>query len=147
VINPCLHDRPPGDEAEADAGYRSRGLTYAREHLGRLPLVMAVRLGRLLDVYRPWTQGVFFQQVEGRNPRAAKAGLLFYWLLLPLGVAGAVLTGRRGVPLLIPVGLVVLVAVFTYGSTRFRTTAEPSLVVFSALALRAAWQRAGSRSG
>lgn len=147
VINPCLHDRPPGDEAEADAGYRDRGLDYARDHLGRLPLVMLVRLGRLLDVYRPWTQGVFFQQAEGRNPRAAKAGLLFYWLLLPLGIAGAILTGRRGAPLLIPVGLVMLVAALTYGSTRFRTTAEPSLVVFSALALRAAWRRAGSRSG
>jgi len=146
VIDPCLHDRPPGDEAEADAGYRDRGLDYAREHLDRLPLVMLVRLGRVLDVYRPWTQGVFFQQAEGRNPRAAKAGLIFYWLLLPLGIAGAVLTGRRGVPLLIPVGLLVLVAVFTYGSTRFRTTAEPSLVVFSALALRRAWRPAGSRS-
>jgi 4-amino-4-deoxy-L-arabinose transferase-like glycosyltransferase len=147
VIDPCLHDRPPGDEAEADAGYRDRGLDYARDHLDRLPVVMLVRLGRLLDVYRPWTQGVFFQQVEGRNPRAAKAGLIFYWLLLPLGIAGAVLTGRRGAPLLVPVALVVLVAVLTYGSTRFRTTAEPSLVVFSALALRAAGRRAGSRSG
>ena len=108
---------------------------------------MLVRLGRLLDVYRPWTQGVFFQQAEGRNPRAAKAGLLFYWLLLPLAIAGAIITGRRAAPLLVPVALVVLVAALTYGSTRFRTTAEPSLVVFSALALRSAWPRARSRSG
>ena len=147
VINPCLHDRPPGDEAEADAGYRARGLRYARDHLERLPLVMVVRLGRLLDVYRPWTQGVFYQAAEGRNPRAAKAGLIFYWLLLPFGIAGAFWTGRRGAPLLVPVGLAVLVGVLTYGSTRFRTTAEPSLVVFSALALRRALPRARSRSG
>ena len=108
---------------------------------------MLVRLGRLLDVYRPWTQGVFFQGREGRNPIAAQYGLVFYWLLLPLGIAGAVITGRRGRTLLVPVGLVVLVAALTYGSTRFRTTAEPSLVVFSALALRRAWRPAGSRSG
>jgi hypothetical protein len=129
----CLAHRPPGDEAVADAGYRSRGLRSA------------VRLGRLLDVYRPWTQGVFYQASEGRNPRAAKAGLVFYWVLLPLGIAGAVLTGRRGANLLVPVGIVLLVAVLTYGSTRFRTSAEPSLVVFSALALRRAWRGAGAR--
>ena len=143
----CLRHRPPGDEAESDAGYRARGLRYARAHAGRLPLVAAVRLGRLLDVYRPWTQGVFYQASEGRNPRAAKAGLVFYWALLPFGIAGAVLTGRRGAILLVPVGIILVVALLTYGSTRFRTTAEPSLVVFSALALRRAWRPAGSRSG
>ncbi len=143
----CLNDRPPGDEAQADAGYRARGLRYARDHAARLPLVMLVRLGRLLDVYRPWTQGVFFQASEGRNPRAAKAALVFYWALLPLGIAGAVLTGRRGAILLVPVAIVVLVGALAYGSTRFRTAAEPSLVVFSALALRRAARPAGSPAG
>lgn len=142
----CLQHRPPGDEAEADAGFRARGIRYARAHAGRVPLVAAVRLGRLLDVYRPWTQGVFYQTQEGRNKTAARAGLLFYWALLPLGIAGAVLTGRRGAILLVPVGLVLLVALLTYGSTRFRTSAEPSLVVFSALALRRAWPPAGWRA-
>jgi 4-amino-4-deoxy-L-arabinose transferase-like glycosyltransferase len=143
----CLANRPPGDEATADAGYRSRGLRYATHHLARLPLVLAARLGRLLDVYRPWTQGVFYQAAEGRNPRAAKAGLIFYWALLPFGIVGAILAGRRGFVLLVPVALVVVVALLAYGSTRFRTAAEPSLVVFSALALRRAWRPAGSRSG
>jgi 4-amino-4-deoxy-L-arabinose transferase-like glycosyltransferase len=147
VTVPCLADRPRGDEAEVDAAFRDRGLNYAADHVQRIPLVMLVRLGRLLDVYRPWTQGIFFQGREGRNPIAAKYGLVFYWLLLPFGIAGAIIAGRRGRVLLVPVGLVVLVAVLTYGSTRFRTTAEPSLVVFSALALRAIWQRARSRSG
>jgi 4-amino-4-deoxy-L-arabinose transferase-like glycosyltransferase len=143
----CLRNRPPGDEAASDAGYRARGLRYARDHLGRLPLVMVVRVARLLDVYRPWTQGVFYQGSEGRNPTAARAGLIFYWALLPFGIAGAVLTGRRGAILWVPVILVLLVAVLAYGSTRFRTAAEPSLVVFSALALRRAWRPAGWPAG
>jgi hypothetical protein len=143
----CLHDRPLGDEAEADAGYRDRGLDYGRAHLGRLPVVMYRRLGRLFDVYRPWTQGVFFNAVEGRNPRASKAALVFYWLLLPLGVVGAALAGRQGWNLLVPVILVVAVGALAYGSTRFRTSAEPSLVVFSALVLQRAWRAAGSRAG
>jgi 4-amino-4-deoxy-L-arabinose transferase-like glycosyltransferase len=143
----CLRNRPPGDEAVSDAGYRSRGVRYARDHLSRLPLVAVVRVARLLDVYRPWTQGVFYQGSEGRNPTAARAGLIFYWALLPFGIAGAVLTGRRGAILWVPVILVLLVAVLAYGSTRFRTAAEPSLVVFSALALRRAWRPAGWPAG
>jgi 4-amino-4-deoxy-L-arabinose transferase-like glycosyltransferase len=143
----CLSDRPPGDESEADAAYRDRGLAFARDHAGRLPVVIYRRLGRLFDVYRPWTQGVFFNAVEGRNPRASRSGLIFYWLLLPLGVAGAVLARRRGLILLVPVLIVVLVGILAYGSTRFRTSAEPSLVVFSALALQAGARAARARAG
>ena len=70
--------------------YRARGLRYARDHAGRLPLVMLAREGRLLDLYRPWTQGVFFNASEGRNPRASKAGAAV------LLAAAAVRDLRRG---------------------------------------------------
>jgi hypothetical protein len=133
----CYGDPPPGDEAQQMTAYRARGLRYARDHAGRVPLVVAARLGRLADVYRPWTQGVFYNGSEGRNPRATKAGLVFYWLLLPFGIAGALRLRRRGAVLLVPVALVVLVGAAVYGSTRFRTAAEPSLVVLAAVALSA----------
>lgn len=143
----CYGAEPPGDEAEQAVAYRERGLRYAADHAARLPVVVAARVGRLLDVYRPWSQGVFFAATEGRKPRAQRLGLLAYWALLPLGVAGAVLLRRRRardalLVVLAPVALVLLVGAAVYGSTRFRTAAEPSLIVLAAVALDAALTRA-----
>lgn len=133
---------PPGDEAEQAVVYRERGLTYAREHADRIPAVVLARLGRLLDVYRPWDQGVFFAATEGRKPTLQRLGLIAYWGLLPFAVAGLVVLRRRGridavLVLLAPIALVVLVGAVVYGSTRFRTAAEPMIVVAAAVALDA----------
>ena len=136
----CYGRRPPGDESEQFVEYRRRGIAYLRDHLDRWPVVVAARLGRLYDVYRPWDQGVFFAGIEGRHPRATKLGLVAYWLLLPFAIAGAVVLHRRGRPLLVllaPVALVTLVAIATYGVTRFRFAAEPSFVVLGAVAVDA----------
>jgi hypothetical protein len=148
----CYGTAPPGDEAQQMVAYRKRGLAYARDHAGRLPLVMAARVGRVLDVYRPWNQGAFLGGLEGRAPNATRLGLVMYWLLVPFAVAGAALLGRRAIPLLVPVALVIVVAALVYGNTRFRSSAEPSLVVcaaaaVSALAERRAGRPAAARTG
>lgn len=148
----CFGTRPPGDEAQQAVAYRARGLAYARAHAARIPAVVVARLGRLLDVFRPWQQGVFFAATEGRKPTLQRLGLIGYWLLLPFGAAGiVVLRGRRdGTALLVllaPVALVILVGAVVYGSTRFRATAEPALVVAAAVALDAALRRVRGRVG
>jgi 4-amino-4-deoxy-L-arabinose transferase-like glycosyltransferase len=128
---------PPGDESERFAEYRRRGIDYMKDHAGRLPVVVAARLGRLLDVYRPWDQGAYINRGEGRHERATHLGLVAYWLLVPFAICGALLLRRRReralLVLLAPVVLVVLVAAVTYGSTRFRFAAEPGLVVLGAV--------------
>ena len=136
----CYGPRPAGDESVQALAYRDRGLRYMRHHSGRLPAVVAARLGRLWDVYRPWTQGTFFSATEGRRPRATHVALIVYWALLPLAVAGAVLLRRRRRELwilLAPVVMVTLVAGATYGTTRFRIAAEPSIVLLAAASLKA----------
>jgi 4-amino-4-deoxy-L-arabinose transferase-like glycosyltransferase len=135
----CYGPRPAGDESEQSLVYRDRGLRYMRHHAGRVPLVVAARLGRLWDVYRPWTQGTFFSGVEGRHPRATHLGLVVYWVLLPFAFAGALLLRRRRELwiLLAPVAMVILVGATTYGTTRFRMAAEPSLVLLGAAAVSA----------
>jgi hypothetical protein len=134
-------DSPPGDESVRFAEYRRRGIDYLMDHAGRVPVVVAARLGRLLDVYRPWDQGAFLASAEGRHVRATRLGLLAYWLLVPFAIGGAVLLARRREPalavLLAPIALVVLVSAVTYGSTRFRFAAEPALVVLGAVAVDA----------
>lgn len=147
----CYGAVPRGDEVRQNLVYRRRGLTYAGAHAGRIPVVVAARLGRLLDVYEPWTQGVFLASAEGRRPAAQKLALLGWWALAPLALGGALVLRRREahgvlIVLLAPVLLVVLVAATTYGSTRFRFAAEPSIVVLAAVALDALLARRMARA-
>jgi Dolichyl-phosphate-mannose-protein mannosyltransferase len=136
----CYGRRPPGDESRKAAVYRRRGLDYARDHAGRLPLVLAARMGRVWDLYRPGQQ-VNYEYFEGRSKTASRLGLIAYYPLLVLAIAGALLL-RRGRRPLLPVlalpALVSVTALLTYGLTRFRFAAEPALVVLAAVALDAA---------
>jgi 4-amino-4-deoxy-L-arabinose transferase-like glycosyltransferase len=140
---PCYGKRPAGDESQQSAEYRSRGMRYLRDHAGRLPLVLAARFGRVWDVFRPAQQRVY-ESGEGRPARSERLGVWMYWLLLPFAAAGAWLLRRRGEPLailLVPVVLVTLTALLSYGTTRFRFAAEPSILVLAAVALDALARR------
>ena len=136
----CYGVAPHGDESQAAAEYRRRGLEYAREHADRLPLVVAVRLLRVWDLFKPDQQAVY-GSFEGRSITAGRMGLAMYYPLLILAIAGAVILRRRRAPLwpliAFPV-MVSLIAVVVYGYTRFRYSAEPALVVLAAVALAAA---------
>jgi 4-amino-4-deoxy-L-arabinose transferase-like glycosyltransferase len=133
----CYGDAPGGDESESALVYRERGFDYARDHAGRLPLVMGVRLLRVWDFYRPLQQAAY-ESLEGRSETASRIGLAFYYPLLLLAAAGAVILRRRGAPLwpllAFPV-MVTITAVLIYGVTRFRFAAEPALCVLAAVAL------------
>jgi 4-amino-4-deoxy-L-arabinose transferase-like glycosyltransferase len=144
---PCYGRRPAGDEAEQSRAYRRRGMRYMRDHLSRVPVVLAARVGRVWDVYRP-DQNRVFAASEGRPARSEQLGVLLYWLLLPFALAGAWLLRRHGhvlAILLAPAVMVTLTALLSYGSTRFRFAAEPSIVVLAAVAadalLRRWWRR------
>jgi len=134
--------RPGEDEAAYFVRQRGIGLRYARDHAGRLPVVMAARVGRLFDVYkRP--QAVFLNSVEGRPAGPTRWALRTSVILLVLAIAGAAIMAarrRRGelLILLAPVAMVVAVALVSYGTTRFRHAAEPSFCVLGAVAVTAA---------
>lgn len=139
--------RPGEDESEYFARQRSEGLAYLRENAGRLPVVLAARLARLADVYSV-DQSVFLNAQEGRLPRPTRWGIHAAWVLMLLAAAGAVLQARRRGPVLVllaPIAMVVLVSLATYGSTRFRYGAEPSIAVLAAIALVAGWSRLRTR--
>jgi 4-amino-4-deoxy-L-arabinose transferase-like glycosyltransferase len=139
----CYTPRRRGeDEAAYFARQRSIGLRYAVHHADRWPAVVAARLGRALDVFRVG-QSQFFNAAEGRRADWVGRGIHLYWLVGLLALAGiAVLRRRREATalliLLAPVGMVLLVAIATYGATRFRYAAEPSLIVLAAVALSGA---------
>jgi 4-amino-4-deoxy-L-arabinose transferase-like glycosyltransferase len=140
---PCYGRRPAGDEAEQSREYRRRGMRYMREHIERVPVVLAARAGRVWDLYRP-DQNRVFAASEGRPLRSERLGVLLYWLLLPVAIAGAWVLRRRGhvlAILLAPAVMVTITALLSYGSTRFRFAAEPSIVVLAAVAADALVRR------
>lgn len=133
----CYGRAPGGDESEQAVAYRERGFEYARDHAGRLPMVMAVRLMRAWDLYRPLQQAAY-ESLEGRSETASRIGLVLYYPLLLLAVAGAAILRRRRAPLWPLVAfpaMVSITAVAIYGVTRFRFAAEPALCVLAAVTL------------
>jgi hypothetical protein len=143
----CYGRAPSGDESEQALAYRKRGFDYARDHAGRVPVVMAVRLLRVWDLYRPLQQATY-ETFEGRDRTASEIGLVMYYPLLPLAAAGALILRRRRAPLwpLLAFPLMVTItAVAIYGVTRFRFAAEPALCVLAAVALAAAASRMKTR--
>ena len=130
-------ERPGEDESEYFLRQRHEGIEYMTDHLGRLPTVMGVRFLRLLDMWNVG-QSEFINAAEGRPVTPTKLGIWAFWALLPLAVAGAVIQRRRRGPLLVllaPIAGVVAVALATYGTTRFRFGAEPSVCVLAAIAV------------
>ncbi len=132
-----LTGEPEGNEAEKARYWRDKGEAYAREHKGQIPKVVAARVLRGVDLFRPG-QNVRIQQVEGRPEWATRVGQWAWWAIAPIGVAGLVLLRRRGVLVwpLASLGLMVLVTtVYAYGTTRFRTPLELALLIAAAIAL------------
>jgi len=122
------------DEVEGAAAQRRAGINYALDHLSELPRVGAIRVGRTFGVWDVRKQ-LFFESFEGRDYHWLWAGWVMWIVLLPLAAAGAVVRRRDGAEiwmLLVPFGIVVLVAATSYGNQRFRVIAEPSVALLAA---------------
>lgn len=122
-----------GDEAEKSLYWREIGLDYARDNAGQLPKVLAARVLRQWDLFRPW-QNADFAPIEGRDKDAARAGLVMYYGLAATALVGVRWLRRRQVrllPLVVQFVSVTLTAAYAYGTTRFRIPAEPILCVLA----------------
>src|SRR4051794_4079732 len=132
----CISPRRTLKEGRQAATWRQEGIDYARDHAGRLPAVVPVRVLRTWDLWQPRRQ---LDLAEGRAKWAEGAGVVAYFLLVPFALWGAVLLWRRrrdfALILLAPALLATLSSAIGYGNPRFRYAFEMSLVVFAALAL------------
>lgn len=134
---------PALDQSEESAVYRDAAVEFISEHLDRLPPVLAARLGRVWGTYAP-DQMVVLNQGEGREQAASWAGVLSWWVTLPLAVAGAVVLHRRRIPIWPFVAMAVavsLTALAFYGIVRFRVPADVAALVLAAVAIDAALRR------
>ncbi len=123
------------DQSTVASARRDRALDYVGDHLGRVPVVAAARVGRVWSVYRPF-QGSGISDGEERPGWVSRTGWAMLWLLVVPAVAGAIELRRRRVtlvPLIAPIAIVTVVAALFYGAVRFRAPAEVSLVVLAAV--------------
>jgi 4-amino-4-deoxy-L-arabinose transferase-like glycosyltransferase len=137
----CASRPVSGDESQRSEQLRHIGSTYARRHLGRLPIVVAARVGRLFEVYRP-TPSTF-------GPSLVRGLMLASWYaLIPLAIAGAAILRRRRttlIPLTATVVAVAMTAALTWGTRRFRVPVDIAFVVLVAVAIDRAASLASSR--
>ncbi len=138
-------------ESQRDVVWRSRGLDYAGDHLARLlGHAMPRRVARVWALDAPVQQLRADMLVEGRSFRASVLGLTQYAFLVPAAVAGAVLLRRRRrplLPLLAWPAIVTLVAAASMGTTRYRVSAEVTIVVLAAVAVDALLRYRRDRRG
>ena len=141
----CIDDPPPpGDQSEVAKVYRDRAIDYAQDHWERAPLVALARAGRTWSVFRPFDM-IDYNQGEGREKWVTRLGLALYYPTLIAAIAGSALLWRKQRRkvlwvLLAPAVIVTVGSMLTYGQTRFRAAAEPSLAVLAAVAIVAGVQ-------
>lgn len=125
------------DPSIADGQQRRAAIEFMGENRSRVPVVVAARIGRTFNVFRPFQQ-VHFEAERNTSLWVLRLGLFTYWMLVPLAVLGAVIARHRKIPiyplLAFPV-VVVLSVAFTIGAVRYRAPAEIPLALLAAFAI------------
>ena len=134
---------PKLEETEVDKLARQKGVDYIGDHLGRLPVVLAARAGRIWDVFRPGQNRQFNEFFEQRGEVTSWATLISYYVMLPFAIGGLVVMRRRRIPIypMIAVAVsVTLTAILGYPITRYRAAFDSVMPVLAAVAVVALWQ-------
>ncbi|MET0143690.1 MAG: glycosyltransferase family 39 protein [Ilumatobacteraceae bacterium] len=147
----CLAPVPTDDTVDASVRSLARrdiAVDYIGDHLGRLPIVVAARVGRFADVYALRSL-VALDTGEEKAAWAVWAGIAMWWVLAVAAVLGWAALRRpgEGSPdraaarwwLVVPVAGVLLTTVLFYGAHRIRAPAEPVVVVLAAAGVVATW--------
>jgi 4-amino-4-deoxy-L-arabinose transferase-like glycosyltransferase len=140
----CITDWGDRDRSVLDRLSRQNAVDYLDEHRGRLPRVMAARVLRTFNLAHVSDQVNFDWFAEARPINASWAAVASFWVLGLTAIAGVVVLRHRGVPsfpLLSTVANVLITVLVFYGSTRFRSPAEPAIVLLAAVAFDATIRR------
>jgi hypothetical protein len=134
----CYGTRPPGDESEQATEYRRRGLAFLADNTGRLPWSSPHAWDACTSSTGPGTRACSsrLRRAGTRAPRGSRSspsGSSSRWRWPASSCCAA--AGRPLLVVIAPIVLVTLVGAATYGSTRFRYAAEPSIVVLAAAAV------------
>lgn len=126
------------DESVRDVEPMAQAEKYIRSHLGRLPVVVAARVGRLWGWFRPAQTTGFEIRVESRGAWQSWFALGSLYVLEIAGVVGLMVMWRRRLPVAAVVALVGVAtfgAAITFGVARYRSTAEVALLLAATVGL------------
>ena len=129
-----------GDASAQGRGFARLAREYMRDHAGRVPYVVAARVGRTFGLYQPQEQIFLDDQVETKEPALGQAGMFVWYAIAVAGAFGLVGLRRAGrpiFPLVVVVATVVITVAVIYGTTRFRLPAELALMIPAAVSLDA----------
>ncbi|HEY5875411.1 MAG TPA: glycosyltransferase family 39 protein, partial [Ilumatobacteraceae bacterium] len=145
----------PVDASVRSIAWRDSAIDYVRNHTSRVPIVVAARLGRIVDLYGLGSL-VRLDRGEEKAHWAVWAGIGAWWALAVTAAVGWVALGRPGDGspersqarwwLAVPVAAVLVTTIVFYGSHRIRAPAEPVVVVLAAVGAVALWSRRPARS-
>lgn len=135
---------PAGDETVVEAAKRQTAFTYVGDHTGELPKVVAARVGRMWDLWRPGQSYDFNVFFERRGATPTLASMVMYYPLLVASLAGVAVLWRRRITIIAFVAIATtttFAAAISFGITRYRVGADVALTVLAAVALDAVWRR------
>lgn len=123
-----------GDESDAAKLGQELGVQYIKDHKGRLPVVVAARVGRMWGVFRPGQQVRIDAVGEGRTLLVTRVALVTFYELVAVSAVGLWLLRRRRVPILPLVSMAVMVtavAAIAIPVTRYRVPLEVAMAVLA----------------
>jgi 4-amino-4-deoxy-L-arabinose transferase-like glycosyltransferase len=138
-----------GDESQQDAVVMKSARTYIKHHLGRVPVVVAARVARIWDVYKPGQNLQLNALIEARTKRASRIAFGQYVFLMPLAIAGTILLWRARIPIspiLGPALVATVAAAVSFGVVRYRSPAEPAIVLAAAASVEVVWRSVRGRA-
>ena len=129
---------PDADQSEVMSILGRETFDYIKEHKATAAKTAVLRVGRVLGLYRPLQQVNFDHFPEGRSIFVARSAWISYYILLPFVIAGGYMLRRRNrtLPIMLaPVFVALFTCATTFGNTRYRMSAEPTMTACAALAI------------
>lgn len=143
----CMGERLEGtdlalkDQSLGAERMREKTFEFIGDNLGRFPVVVAARVGRLLGLYRPLQQAQLESITEGREPWLANAAVVTWYPLAAASLFGLHLMRKRRrpvLPLVATMAAAIIGCALTLAVLRYRAGAEAAIAVTAAIALDAA---------
>jgi 4-amino-4-deoxy-L-arabinose transferase-like glycosyltransferase len=124
------------DESERDAVARREAVKYIRAHEGQFVVVVAARIGRIWNVFRPWQNATFDGLIEGRGLAQARVALVAFFLYAAAAIGGLMVLRRRRHaiwPYLVLAGVVTFTVAISFAIQRYRIPVDAVLPALAAV--------------
>jgi 4-amino-4-deoxy-L-arabinose transferase-like glycosyltransferase len=132
------------DESSRDVDARHQAVTYIRAHKKQFVVVVAARIGRIWNVFRPIQNARFDGVIEGRGLAQARVALVAYYLYVVAAIGGLVVLRRRRHPIwpyLVLAAVVSFTVAISFAVQRYRIPVDVALPALAAVAIDARLRR------